>query len=282
MHVTTIASFLGPRVPVRPTPWRWWTACVLLLAAVTACSDGDGEVQEDEDPATTITVEVPNLRTRSVEYSVRCLDVQSKGQTDLNREFETVAEGLLEPVGVAGDGRVPPTTVWRGLIDLQAASCFVDLEAHDDDGGLLCSASEVLKVEKNVATEKYVLLACEEPVGQAHLIIEAPETLEAAEIEAIALTATCLGNEDRVLDPTPPVVVEGIFERTGRDQVDLGAGPVPVQIWVDIVRDLPPGPCLFEFMAFDIDDQPLCESDRTLEISANAVATLYTFMVCPR
>lgn len=278
----TITSFVGSRALVRSTPRRWCAAFV-LLAALTACSDSNGEVQQDEDPATTITVEVPNGLTASVEYSVRCFDVQSKiGMTDVDRELETVAEGSLEPVGVGADGRVPPTTVWRVLIDLPSASCFVDLETHDRDGGLLCSVSEALKVDGRVVTEKYVLMACEEPVGRAHLVIEAPETLETAEIEAIAFTATCLGNEDRFLDPEPPVVVEGMFEHNGGHEADLGAGPVPVQVWVEIVRELPPGPCLFEFVAFDIDDEQLCEMERALTIPANAVAALYTLMLCPR
>jgi hypothetical protein len=282
MRLATITSFVSPRALVRSTSRRWWAAFV-LLAALAACSDGGGEVQEDGGQVTTITVEVPNGLTARVEYSVRCFDVQSKlGQTDLDRELETVAEGSLEPVGVGADGRVPPTTVWRVLLDLPAASCFVDLETQDRDGALLCSASEALKVDRRAATEKYVLMSCEEPVGRAHLVIEAPETLETAEIEAIAFTATCFGNEDRFLDPTPPIVVEGMFEHNGGHEVNLGAGPVPVQVWVEIVRDLPPGPCLFEFVAFDIDDEQLCELERGLTIPANAVAALYTLMLCPR
>jgi len=49
-----------------------------------------------------------------------------------------------------------------------------------------------------------------------------------------------------------------------------------------MVRDLPPGPCVFEFLAFDIDDEQLCELERALTILADAVAALYTSMLCPR
>lgn len=253
------------------------------MAALMGCSDSDGEVPKDESRATTITVEVPNGLTRSVEYSIGCFDLQAKvGMTDIDREFETVAEGSLEPVGLGANGRVPPTSVWRVLIDLPAASCFVDLEARDDEGVPLCSATEALRVDKRAPTEKYVLLACEEPVGQAHLVIEAPKTLEVAEFEAIVFTATCLGNEDQFLDPTPAVVVEGMLGYNGEHEADLGSGPVPVQVWVERIRELPPGPCLFEFTAFDVDEEQLCESERTLVIYANAVAALHTLMVCPR
>lgn len=140
---------------------RWWTAFV-LLAALTACSDSGGDVEEPEGTLTTITVEVPNLLTWTVEYSVGCFDVQSKiGMTDVDRELETVAEGSLEPVGVGADGRVPPTTVWRTRVALPAASCVLDLETRDEDGALLCRASEALKVDRRTATEKYVLMSCD-------------------------------------------------------------------------------------------------------------------------
>lgn len=134
----------------------------MLFAALTACSDSGGEVEQRGGPLTTITAEVPNLRTWSVAYSVRCPDVQPKvGMTDVDQELETVAEGSLDPVGVGASGRVPPTTVWRVLIELPAASCVLELETHDEDGVLLCHVSEPLKVDRRTATEKYVLLSCD-------------------------------------------------------------------------------------------------------------------------
>lgn len=167
-------SIRTPRVSASVPASCGWLALV-LLAALTACSDSDGAMEEAQSRATTITVEVPDGRTASVAYSVGCFGLQAKvGMTDIDRELETVADGLLELVGVGGDGRVPPTTVWRAVINLPAASCFVDLRAHDDEEVVLCSATEALRVDRAAPTEKYVLLSCEEPAGEAGLAIEAP------------------------------------------------------------------------------------------------------------
>lgn len=163
-YFPVMPSLTTARALVDSTTHRRWTAFV-LLAALTACSDSGGEVEQRGGPLTTITVEVPNLRTWSVEYSVGCPDVQSKvGMTDVDQELETVAEGSLEPVGVGANGRVPPTTVWRVLIELPAASCVLDLETHDEDGALLCRVSERLKVDRRTATESYVFLSCDDQV----------------------------------------------------------------------------------------------------------------------
>ncbi len=238
-----------------------------------------------EDRTTTITVEVPNRLIASVGYSVGCSGSQAKvGMSDVEPELETIAQGLLEPVGVGGSGRVPPTAVWRVLIDLAPASCFVDLEARDSQGEVVCSATEPLRVDRSASTQKYVLLSCEEPLGEARLTIESPATPESDEIGTIAFTATCFGNEDIFLTPEPqfPIVLEGSLELGGEDELDLGSGPVPVQVWHERVREVPPGPCLFEFTALDMDEEPLCQSRRALAINAHAVASLHTLMVCPR
>ena len=223
MNLATPPSFDTHGASASSSSWGWWSALTLLVM-VAACTVSSGEFQMTEDRTTTITVEVPNRLIASVGYSVGCSGSQAKvGMSDVEPELETIAQGLLEPVGVGGSGRVPPTAVWRVLIDLAPASCFVDLEARDSQGEVVCSATEPLRVDRSASTQKYVLLSCEEPLGEARLTIESPATPESDEIGTIAFTATCFGNEDIFLTPEPqfPIVLEGSLELGGEDELDL-------------------------------------------------------------
>ena len=149
-------------------------ACIGTLAA---CTSGEGGTAGN----TEFNVIVPNnesapgvpapIDIQTVEYTINCLG-NSDTFLDNNASFpdEVVINGNLEVVDGRTSGSPPvPTEIWQGFMDLPPGPCTVQLRARDNDGEVICTATEPFNIAADTTTKVNMVLICDvsyqAPVG---------------------------------------------------------------------------------------------------------------------
>ncbi len=150
-------------------------ACIGTLAACTSEGDTAGTTELNiivpADPSGTGTPSEIDIGT--VEYTIDCA-----GNTDV---FLDNAASFPNAVTLNGnlevvDGRPAPpgstlanSEIWQGFMDLPPGPCTVQLRARDDDGEVICTATEPFNITADNATKVDIILICDisfqAPVG---------------------------------------------------------------------------------------------------------------------
>ena len=164
---------------------------LVCIGSLAGCSSGEGGTVGN----TELNVMVPigsgqsgpgtsPTDIQSVEYTINCLGTPSSfldeptelpngGAVQINGNLEVVdgrtdPQGLIPPeFGTArpGDG----AEIWQGFMDLPVGDCTIQLRARDNDGEVICSATESFAIEADVKSKVNLVLVCDTsfqaPVG---------------------------------------------------------------------------------------------------------------------
>lgn len=175
--------------------------------------------------------------------------------------------------------------------------CTIQLRARYADGEVVCTATEPVTIEADALPELYVDMVCYAtcptitfpgsetspkticaPVGGVILSAETPAALEG--VQGIRYTMTPI--EGYFLPADPPIgTYEGSLGFTGPSTTDFGGGPVATETWeatVGLVDPLPP--YTLELTAIDVDEEPVCSVDTTVDLIANGLTQVHVAMPC--
>ena len=162
------------------------------MGAVAACTSGEGGTVGN----TEVNVIVPNgapslgggssapglIDIQSVEYTINCLG-NSDTFLENNASFpdEVRLEGNLEVVDgqTSPQGPIPPefgtprpgdgAEVWQAFMDLPPGPCTIQLRARDNDGEVICTATEPFDITADTLAKVNLVLVCDvsyqAPVG---------------------------------------------------------------------------------------------------------------------
>ena len=162
-----------------------WIA-LACLGNLAACTSGD----TGKTGGTELNVIVPNgaigggssapslIDLQSVEYTIDCagnsdtfLDNSSSfpDEVTLNGNLE-VQDGRTNLGAIYGDPALDGNAeIWQGFMDLPPGPCTIQLRARDDDGEVICTATEPFTIAADSTSKVNIVLICDiafqAPVG---------------------------------------------------------------------------------------------------------------------
>ncbi|KPK15132.1 MAG: hypothetical protein AMJ62_10315, partial [Myxococcales bacterium SG8_38] len=225
----------------RFTPW----IVLACISALAACTSGEGGTAGN----TELNVVVPNgspalgggstapgsIDIQTVEYTINCL-----GNSDTFLENaasfpdEVRVEGNLEVVDGRTDpqGTIPPefgtprpgdgAEVYQGFMDLPPGPCTVQLRARDNDGEVICTATEPFTITADTTTRVNLVLVCDvsfqAPVGMLDTLATFSFLVSNFCPDLIALNCLDSNPVEQVIAPPPiPPVAATTCEVRFRD-----------------------------------------------------------------
>jgi len=225
---------------------------LVCIGSLAACSSEDGTVGNTE-----LNVVVPNggpgtgggssapglIDIQSVEYTINCtgtpqtfLDnntpLPNDGAVQINGNLEVV-DGRTDPQGPIppefgtarpGDG----AEVWQGFMDLPVGPCTIQLRARDNDGEVICTATESFDILPSTTSKVNLVMICDTsfqaPVGM--LDVDATFSFVVGNFCPDLFVVNCLDSnppEVQILPPPNPPIAGTTCEVRARD-VDSTCG----------------------------------------------------------
>jgi len=225
---------------------------LVCIGSLAACSSEDGTVGNTE-----LNVVVPNggpgtgggssapglIDIQSVEYTINCtgtpqtfLDnntpLPNDGAVQINGNLEVV-DGRTDPQGPIppefgtarpGDG----AEVWQGFMDLPVGPCTIQLRAKDNDGEVICTATESFDILPSTTSKVNLVMVCDvsfqAPVGM--LDVDATFSFVVGNFCPDLFVLNCLDSnpaEVQILPPPNPAIAGTTCEVRARD-VDSTCG----------------------------------------------------------
>ena len=215
---------------------RW--IALFASAFLASCAGGEGTVGNTE-----VNVVVPNgapslgggssapglIDIQSVEYTINCLG-NSDTFLENNASFpdEVRLEGNLEVVDgqTSPQGPIPPefgtprpgpvgaegAEIWQGFMDLPPGPCTIQLRARDNDGEVICTATEPFSITADMLVKVNLVLVCDlsyqAPVGM--LDVDATFSFVVSNFCPDLFVLNCLDSnpvEQIIVPGLPPVAV---------------------------------------------------------------------------
>jgi len=221
----------------RFTPW----VVLVCMSALAACTSSEGSTAGN----TELNVIVPNnesspgvpapIDIQSVEYTINCLG-NSDTFLENSASFpdEVRLEGNLEVVDgqTSPQGPIPPefgtprpgdgAEIWQGFMDLPPGPCTIQLRARDNDGEVICTATEPFSITADTTAKVNLVLVCDvsyqAPVGM--LDVDATFSFLVSNFCPDLFVLNCLDSnpvEEVVLPPPFPPIAATTCEVRFRD-----------------------------------------------------------------
>jgi hypothetical protein len=221
--------------------------CITSLAACTSGEDGTvGNTELNVIVPVGSDLSGPGtspIDIQSVEYTINCQGTESSfldDNTPLPGDGAVQINGNLEVV----DGRTSPTEgippefgterpedrseIWQGFMDLPVGPCTIQLRARDNDGEVICTATEQFDILPDVTSKVNLVMVCDvsfqAPVGS--LDVDATFSFVVGNFCPDLFVINCVDSsppEVQVLPPPNPAVAGTTCEVRARD-VDSTCG----------------------------------------------------------
>jgi hypothetical protein len=261
------------------------------IGSVAACTSGDGGTAGN----TEMNVIVPNgapslgggstapalIDIQDIEYTIDCQGnsdtflenaASFPDEVTLNGNLE-VQDGRTNAAAVYGDPLHDGNSeVWNAFMDLPPGPCTVQLRARDNDGEVICTATEPFNVVADTSTKVNVLLICDisfqAPVGM--LDLDATFSFNVGNFCPDLFILNCLDSapaEQVVLPPpNPPLAGTGcqVRFRDGDSTCNAGCDPqtcTPTPAGIDCVPGPDPG----------VSTTVTCDADTLLDCNGDGV-----------